>query len=191
MLKATHGWNMNLLVHDKAALDVAAATAQAREWLGRNHYADTYEWGYRDVRPRLLAEAMLDGENGDGPADYKFHVFHGRVRMLAVHTGRFGLHRLTYFDEAMCRLPVRKKTPPDADLKLPAEIDALIGMAERLGGPFDYVRVDLYLAGGAIRFGELTHYNDGACGPYTPQSYDRTLGDMWQLDTRRGTLRRR
>ena len=189
VLKGTHGWNMNLLVHDKAALDVPAVTAQAREWLGRSHYADTYEWGYRNVRPRLLAEAMLCDEKGDIPADFKFHVFHGRVGLLGVHTGRFGRHRTTFFDAAMRRLPMVQNNPPDSDLRLPGEIAALIEVAESLGRVFDYVRVDLYLVRGAVRFGELTHYNDGACGRYTPQPYDRTLGDMWQLDTRRGAFK--
>ena len=189
VLKGTHGWNMNLLVHDKAALDVAAATASAREWLGRSHYADTYEWGYRNVRPRLLAEVMLQDDSGEIPADFKFHVFHGRVGMLVVHTGRFAAHRTTFFDAAMCRLPMIQSNPADPDLRLPDEIPALIELAETLGREFDYVRVDLYLVRGVIYFGELTHYSCSACGLYTPQSYDRTIGDMWQLDTRRRALR--
>ena len=43
------------------------------------------------------------------------------------------------------------------------------------------MRVDLYLVDGRPRFGELTHYDSGACCAYQPASYDRLIGALWRL----------
>ncbi len=187
VLKASHGWSMNLLVHDKRSTDRDAALATASAWLRRSHYADTDEWGYRDVPPRLLAEEMLQDDAGGIPGDLKFHVFEGRVRLIGVHRDRFGLHRVTFFDERMRRLPVTQGCPADPSWQPPQGMARLIEIAERLGAAFDYVRVDLYLVDGKPRFGELTHYDSGGCSAYHPAKYDRLIGDLWRLPgTRRG-----
>ena len=181
VLKASHGWSMNLLVHDKRTIDREAAMATASGWLGRSHYASTDEWGYRDVPPRLLAEEMLLDAGGCIPDDLKFHVFDGRVRLIGVHNDRFGLHRVTFFDEQLRRLPVTQGCPANPLLQPPPGVAKLIPIAEQLGAPFDYVRVDLYLVEGRARFGELTHYDSGGCSAYHPPGYDRLIGDLWQL----------
>lgn len=186
VLKASHGWNMNLLVHDKRLVERAAALQTAAGWLRRNHYDDTGEWGYRDIPPRLLAEEMLEGEAGGPPQDFKFHVFGGRVGLIGVHHGRFGEHRTTFLDRSLRRLPVTQGRPAHPDWTPPAAIGELLRIAERLGLDFDYVRVDLYLVGGQPRFGELTHYDSSGCSPYAPREFDRLLGDMWQMRTAAG-----
>ncbi|WP_428394054.1 ATP-grasp fold amidoligase family protein [Lichenicoccus sp.] len=181
VLKASHGWNMNLLVRDKRTVDRASALATADQWLRTSHDAETGEWGYRSVPHRLLAETLLVDEAGDVPADIKLHVFGGRMRMFEVHSGRFDDHRSAYFGTAMQRLPFTHFLPPDHDWTPPPNIAELIRIAECLGAPFDYVRVDLYAIGGVAYFGELTHYQGSACIAFVPPEYDRIVGDMWEL----------
>lgn len=48
------------------------------------------------------------------------------------------------------------------DFELPAAYPRLIEMAEKLAAPFRYVRVDLYLVGDEVFFGELT-FSPGNC----------------------------
>jgi hypothetical protein len=181
VLKASHGWSMNLLVHDKAAIDRESALATAAGWLRHSHAAATGEWGYRNIQPRLLAETMLLDEFGEIPADLKFYVFNGRMQLLRVHTGRFDNHRITFFDRAMQPLPVNQIYAADPDWLPPPEINEAAGLAERLGADFDFARVDLYVARGRIWFGEITHYDGNATVAYVPRSYDRIIGDMWRL----------
>jgi hypothetical protein len=192
VLKASHGWNMNRLVRDKASVCRATALGQADEWLRQDHYAEAGEWGYRDISPRLLAEEMLLDERDEIPHDFKFFVFHGRARLLRVHANRFGQHSVTFFDEELKLLPVRQAYPPDPSYVLPNGMHELARLAERIGADFDFARVDLYLAKGRPWFGEITHYDSNACMPYVPASFDRTLGDMWRLpDARWISLLRR
>lgn len=181
VLKANHGWNMNILVADRDETDRDAVLRTAAGWLGYNHYDKTGEWGYRDIPPRLLAEEMLLDEQGGIPADLKFHVFNGKSRLLRIHTGRFHNFRTRYFDGDLQPLPFTKFCPLDPDYVLPPETRDMARLAERLAAGFDFARVDLYLVRGRVWFGEMTHYEGSACTPFDPPEYDRIIGDMWQL----------
>lgn len=187
VLKGSHGWNMNLLVHDRTTLDTAAAVSQANDWLQRNHYQTAGEWAYRDLVPRLLAEEMLLDADGGIPADLKFYVFRGRVRLLRVHTGRHGDHRANSYDERLEPLSLKQAARPDPDYVLPPEAHDALRLAERIGAEFDFARVDLYCVGGQVRFGEITHYDGNACAPFRPASFDRVMGDYWTLPSAAAT----
>jgi hypothetical protein len=187
VLKANHGSGTNLIVRDKAAVDRAEALRRADGWLVENHYWWTGEWAYSRIRPRLLVEALLEGDaEGKPPVDYKFYVFHGRPRILDVHIDRFGVgYRYLQRDaETLGPLPFQwgelAATDEESSPYLPAsEVRAMAELAARVGAGFDHVRVDLYLSGGRIWFGELTHYTSNACAPFFPDRYDRVLGDLW------------
>ncbi|WP_160299882.1 ATP-grasp fold amidoligase family protein [Belnapia sp. F-4-1] len=181
VLKGSHGWNMNLLVHDRTALDIPTAVSQANGWLRRNHYETAGEWAYRDLTPRLLAEEMLLDADGGIPADLKFYVFHGRVRLLRVHIGRHGHHRANSYNERLEPWSVRQAHEPDLGYVLPPETQDALRLAEQIGGEFDFARVDLYCVGGRVFFGEITHYDGNACSPFSPAGLDRVIGDYWTL----------
>ncbi len=189
VLKASHGWNMNLLVHDWTTADRCSAMVQAEGWLRRSHYADAEEWGYRDILPRLLVEDMLLDENGAIPHDLKFYVFNGKTKLLRVHADRFGEHRVTFFDSDLELLPFRQIYPADPSYVLPPQAGELAKLAERIAEDFDYARVDLYLVDGRAWFGEITHYDGSACVPFTPAIHDRVIGDIWHLPDGRGRKR--
>lgn len=181
VLKGAHGWNMNLLVHDRTALDIPAAILQAEKWLRRNHFDTAGEWGYRNLTPRLIAEEMLLDADGGIPADLKFYVFSGRARFLRVHTGRHGHHRASSYNERLEPWMVRQSLEPDPSYVLPPEARDAQRLAEKIGEDFDFARVDLYCVGGRVFFGEITHYDGNACSPFKPAGYDRMLGDYWTL----------
>jgi hypothetical protein len=181
VLKANHGSGMNLLVHDKNGMDPEPVRRQAAAWLRRNYYAETREWAYRKIKPRLLAEDMLLDEQGRIPPDLKFYVFHGRVAMLRIHLDRFGAHCVNFYDPDLRPLPFRQTFPTKPDYVPPAELRALGRLAERLAEDFDFARIDLFHVRGQVRFGEITHYDGAARVPFTPREYDRIVGNLWHL----------
>ncbi len=182
-LKGSHGWQMNLLVHDKSALDRAAATRQATRWLSESHFDRCGEWGYRGIRPRLLAEQLLVGDRPSRiPEDFKIFVFGGQPRLLEVHFDRgtddYGF--LIYDARELCPLPSMGGTwRGAAPYVLPPEAPELADVAARLGADFEFVRVDLYLSQGKVWFGELTHYPANACARYAGFEQDLFVGDIW------------
>ncbi|SDB66736.1 ATP-grasp fold amidoligase family protein [Belnapia rosea] len=183
VLKASHGWQMNLVVRDKSSLDRAAVTRQAAAWLAEDHYQRTGEWGYHKLRPRLLAEMLITGERPSSvPEDFKFYVFRGRARLLSIHldrgTEQYGYR--FYAPDDLRPLPFMgggwRGSVPYAP---PPEARQLAAIAGRLGEDFDFVRVDLYFANGRAWFGELTHYPASACIRFPSLVQDRLMGDMW------------
>ncbi|MFC7477276.1 ATP-grasp fold amidoligase family protein [Dankookia sp. GCM10030260] len=192
VLKANNGSGTNLIMRDKAALDRAAATREAARRQEGNHALWTGEWAYGRIRPRLLAEALLEGPGDDAaPVDYKFHLFGGRPRILEVALGRFTDHHrhLLRDAESFRPLPFRwgaraATRDEEAAFVPPPEVHAMARLAVRLGAPFAQVRVDFYLCAGRIRFGELTHYAGNACDAFVPGRYDRVLGDIWAAPER-------
>jgi hypothetical protein len=181
VLKAAHGCGMNIIVRDKAAEDRDDVLRRASEWLGQNYYEVYREWAYRSIPRRLIVEQLLLDENGEIPADFKFLVFHGRVELIRVHGGRFGEHRVNFFDRDVKPVAVRQIFEEDPNYSPPPALASLIPLAEVLAEDFDYARIDLYLVGDKPWFGEITH-NDGTAGiPFTPREFDRKLGDLWTL----------
>ncbi|MCI7410832.1 ATP-grasp fold amidoligase family protein [Helicobacter bilis] len=43
-----------------------------------------------------------------------------------------------------------------------------------------YLRVDLYSIQGRIVVGELTFTPEGGTGRFTPQEWDKKLGELWK-----------
>ena len=149
-------------------------------WLSHT-YKRNSEWAYREVPPRLLVEEFLAG---GVPPDYKFFVFHGRVRMIEVDLDRFTGHKRSLYTADWQRLPVQYGHPAGDDVELPSALPEMIDVAEALGAATDFVRVDLYSLPGRVVCGELTNYPMAGRGWFDPREFDRELGAWWTLPTR-------
>jgi hypothetical protein len=173
-------WSRSLVTPD--CLDWAVLRSLCRGWLGLR-FNPHLEWAYSQVPPRLIAEELL-GANGSIPLDYKFFVFHGRVRLIQVDLDRFGSHVRTAYSPAWDRIPVVYSFPSGPEIERPGSLPEMISIAERLGHETDFVRVDLYEIGGRIVFGEMTNYPAAGNLKFEPSSFDYELGSWWSLPNR-------
>jgi hypothetical protein len=204
VIKPSHGSGAVILVDDRAPADavlpapedpsawtlIAARVRRSalhapefqqicQSWL-RNSYSPVAEWAYRNVPARLIVEELLDVE-GQVPVDYKFWCFNGRVELIQVDAGRFQQHSQSLHlpdwtqIEAVIAAPAPSNPPPR-----PAQLDALISVAVRLAAGIDFARVDLYLLGGQVRFGEMTCYPLTGQGSMTPESTFTALAGGWR-----------
>jgi hypothetical protein len=201
-IKAAHGSGGCVLISDAAPPDAALpeppvgwsrflvrpeATDWGRlrrlcaEWLSRR-YA-TWEWGYRDLIPRILAEELLHGEQGV-PWDYKLFTFHGRVRLVEVDVDRYGEIRRTLYTPDWELVPVRFKYPRGPEVERPERLDEMIEIAERLAGMLDFVRVDFFALGSRVVVGELTSYPGAGASLVDPPEFDAELGSWWSQPRR-------
>jgi hypothetical protein len=180
VLKATHGSGWNLFVRDKNVFDWDMALITMKEWLQSRYYHEWKEWAYIHVKPQILIEEMLNWQDGRAPADYKIYVFNGRARLIELHTGRFVDHRVDHFDENWRELAVTALAPPSSRVHMkPPHLDEMLWVAETLGRPFEFARVDLYSQNGKIYFGEITHYPCGGMNIFQPRAFDKALGALW------------
>ncbi|MGY1722932.1 ATP-grasp fold amidoligase family protein [Blastococcus sp. SYSU DS0533] len=170
------------LVRFGAASDVvdASTVAATRDWLRDDQSVLLGEWAYGQARRLLVVEEAIGG--GVPLDDYKFFVFDGRVAVVQVDRNRFtGDHTRTFYTPDWQPVPVQVVVPSGPPTEAPADLAAMLHAAQVLGRSFDFMRVDLYSAGGAIWFGELTPYPGGGVMPFEPASVDAWLGSRWTL----------
>ena len=104
VVKPTHGCGWLEIVRDKSTVDPDALRRQCADWMARNFFYVAGEWVYKNIKPRLMVEELLDDGDGGIPYDFIFFVFNGRVEFISVDLDRFGDHRRNMYDRDWNRL---------------------------------------------------------------------------------------
>lgn len=187
VLKCTHDSGGLVICRDKARFDRAAARKKLEGHLHNSFYAVGREWPYKDVKPRLLAEAYLDGGE-KGLTDYKFFCLDGEPRFLYISRGleHHPTAEISFYDLDGRELPFhRSDFRPYHNAVMPenfADMKAAAGrLAAAVGCPF--VRIDLYSVGGRIYFSEITFSPCSGMIPFEPAEADAELGALLHLPT--------
>jgi hypothetical protein len=167
-------WKLALVHPDRVRRDRLVETGEG--WMSRGF--SSREWGYRNVPRRVLVEELLE-EDGRVAFDYKFFVFHGRVRMVEVDLDRFQGHTRTLYTPEWERIEAEYGYLAGADVEPPRPLPEMLRISEALGVETDFVRVDLYCPGDRIVFGEFTTYPMRGEGEFKPSDVDRWLGSWW------------
>ena len=167
VLKCSHGCKCNVFCHDKRSLDWEMARANLDSWMQMDFSMLLGEIHYGKMTPRIICEEFLqDGTGQELPLDYKVYCFRGRVHCTMVCTGRKPNEgaRLVFYD-----LEWKQKLPyglsdhaADEDIPRPAAYEEILECAQRLSGPFPFVRMDFYSINGRARLGEMT-FSPGGC----------------------------
>ncbi|HEA29944.1 MAG TPA: glycosyltransferase [Leeuwenhoekiella sp.] len=184
VLKATHGYDMNIIVKDKKEFNEKRSRELARQWLSINHYYHAgMEWAYKNIKPRLIAEKLLEEKGKDYINDYKFFCFNGQPKFLKVDLDRGNDHCQGYYDTEWNQLPFEKKggNTIKETMEKPHNFEEMVQVARKLSGDFPFVRVDLYNLDGKIVFGEMTFYPADGRTEFEPAHYNRVLGDYIKL----------
>jgi hypothetical protein len=192
VIKASHGSGFVVIVTDKSTIDHTDVAARVRRWLELDWYRLRREWAYQGIPRRVLVEKLLL-EQGELPANYKFHVFNGRARFVTVGArtpliaGVYGdapPPPSSYFDENWRPLAVRRRRPlADPPPERPSNFPEMRELAEKLAEDFEFCRVDLYSVDGHIYFGEITQYPHAGLGRFSPGEFDLALGEVWRNGT--------
>lgn len=159
-MKLNVGCRCNLVCKDKNELDEEQVIETARKWFKQDYYKRFAEMQYKDVKPCIIVEKYLGTESGELPVDYKFYCMNGKASSVMVCVDRKdGQHPKFFFlDREWNKLPYTKERflYPDLVIEKPKMIDQAFDLAEKLSKNFPFVRVDLYIIGEKIYFGELT-----------------------------------
>ena len=180
------GGNFVRLVANKSETDLDALRRTAAEWLSLPSKTKNggRAWQYYSGKPsRILIEQYLTDAGADDLTDYKFLCFRGRVHYIIVDKDRFTDHKRNFYDTNWNFYPV------DTDhhcspktIEKPENLSAMIRVAEILSADFPAVRVDLYNVCGKIYFGELTFYPWDGYVRFNPDTFDYTLGNLFDLN---------
>ena len=190
VLKCTHDSGGVVVVTDKGKIDKDVAKEKLENGLRHNYYYAGYEWPYKNVPPRIIAEKFMadekQSESGlDDMIDYKFMCFNGIVRCVFTCTDRRsddGL-KVTFFDNDWKQLPFERHYPAAAagSIKRPNQFGLMKQLAEKLSENIPFVRVDFYEINNQVYFGELTFYPGAGMEEFSPEKYDYILGEWIKL----------
>ena len=184
VLKCTHDSGGLVICRDKQTLDKEAARIKIEKSLKRNYYYQNREWPYKNVKPRILAEALIsDRDHKDLPV-YKIFCFHGVPKLIQmVQNDKQPEESIDYFDGQWNRLDLRQNYPNSrVPMTKPDCLEEMLEIAAKLAGDREFIRVDLFLSNGNIYFSEYTFYSDAGFSRFHPDSWDAELGRWIQLN---------
>lgn len=187
VLKCTHDSGGLLIVKDKSQLNFAVARKLFNKLLKRNYYLLSREWPYKNIKPRIIAEAYMEDRSTCELRDYKFYVFNGLVRALYIATERGSGKeaKFDYFDADFNHLPFMYGRPnADVTPSKPIYFEEMKNLASKLSSGFPHVRVDFYEVNGNIYFGELTFFDGGGFEAFVPQEWDFKFGEWLALPSK-------
>lgn len=186
VLKCTHDSGGLVIVKEKAALDKAAAKEKIEKSLKQNYYYSGREWPYKDVKPRILAEAYLEDEDREDLSDYKVMCFGGEPKMIQLHRGRFGVHTQDFYDAGWKKLAILRGAPNSGEVApKPDFLEEMLELSRKLSSNTPQLRVDWYFTNGRLYFGELTFFPASGMKGFQPESWDETLGEWITLPDNR------
>lgn len=186
VLKSTHGSGPNWIkiVNDKSKVNWFAEKLVMKQWLKNRIDWMGGEWHYGEMKPRIIAEKFLEGENGE-LTDYKIHCFNGKAAYILVCVGRAqGKVKFYCMDRNWNLLRINRasvEAPDGFSLPKPKNIDRMIKIAEELSKPFPVVRMDFYEDNSKVYFGEFTFFeSSGFDDDYTYKG-QKYIGDLITL----------
>ena len=159
VMKCSHACAFNFICKNKEEINIPELKKKFNKWLKTNYGKKTVELHYAPIKPQIIIEKFLEGEDGKLPTEYKIHVFNGKARSMYVVTSRgvdirYNNYYIDWTPFDGSQFNGWKKT--DYELKKPAHWNDMVEMAEILSKPFPFVRVDLYNIKGKIYFSEMT-----------------------------------
>ena len=178
IVKPNHASGLKLIV-ENTQFNKTKLIQICRKWLRINYGVKKLEWAYQPIKRKIMIEELLIDEGGSTPKRFKFHMFHGKCKLIRVFFGKEHVS-LSHFDEKWNYLPVKMShLPQGPNIKKPKNYKNMLAIAEKIAEHFVYIRVDLYNIDGKIYFGELTHYPNSGRSRIEPNSFDFELGKYW------------
>lgn len=187
VLKTTHGGGSGGVVvcKDKTTLNIADCKRELQRSMKQNIYRHLREWPYKDVKPRIIAEKLLEVKESEDLPDYKFYCFNGEPRYCQVIRDRNFKETIDFYDMDWNHLPFIGLNPVAKNGLNPVErpfcFENMIRICKELAKDIIFSRIDLYVIDEKVYFGEITFYPASGLGEFSPQEWNYTLGEMIQL----------
>ncbi len=182
VLKCNHNSGTGMYIcKDKSQMDEKRVKRDIRKGLQQNYYLTCREWPYKDVPRKIIAEQYMENGKGEDLVDYKFFCFNGEPKFVYISQGLSNHHtaRISYVWLDWKPMPLQRTDykqfevlPPE-----PQKIDEMIKMSKVLSDDIPFARLDFYEIKGQVYFGEITLFPGGGFTEYSPQEWDKTLGD--------------
>jgi hypothetical protein len=193
IVKTNHNSSGGVVIKDKNDIsNWKHIQNKLRANLAQDYYWNSREMVYKNIKPLLIVEKLLDDGSGNFPKDYKVHCFNGKVRMINVDLDRGTENQScnwynTEWSKEKYDWGGRLKngslmTQSEIKIPKPKCLPQMIKLSEYLSSPFKYLRVDWYIINNQLFFGELTLYHHAGGKPIRPKKWDFELGKYLILE---------
>ena len=183
VLKVNWGSGQNIIVKDKTKINRKNAVSKLRDWMKshHNHYYHSFEWAYKNITPKVVAEKLLLLD--EGPIEYKMFCFDGKFKFALLEINwNTPQHCRAFCDENYNEVNFVIGNYQHSSLpKKSNEFELMRNLAQKLAEKFPAVRVDFYNVKGKIYFGEMTFYSGSGYSIIKPEEYNFKLGDWLRL----------
>lgn len=189
VIKCNHNSGLGMYIcYDKSQMNVDQVKISLKKGLAQNYFLTGREWPYKNVKPRIIAEAYMEDSTYKELRDYKFFTFGGEPKVLYIAQGR-GKDEPTvadFFDMDFHHLPFTidhdmANTPPQK----PTCFEEMKRLAAILSEGTPQLRVDFYEVDGRVYFGEMTFFHCSGMEAFHPEEWDRIFGDWVTLPPER------
>lgn len=183
VLKATHGKGMTEVVLDKPHWNSATAKKRFGKWLRENYaFADGFELQYRDINPKIIAEAILD-DSPEGIPCYGVVCFHGNPYAIWADTGcgtddtRRSVYALNWEQQNT----TAQYPPADNPLPKPAKLDSMLEYARSISQDFPFMKVNFFEVDGEVYFSSVDFSPESGVLCWSSPQADEEYGSLITL----------
>lgn len=181
VLKATHDSSGATICRDKNSFDFESAKRKFDVVLSRSWYYRNREWVYKDLKPRIIADKLLDDGSGHELQDYKFWCFNGEPKIMYITNKGKNIYE-NFYDMNFQPLNINHGYPRSIpEYSKPIGFNIMIDIAKKLSVGIPFVRIDFFEIAGHVYFGEYTFYDWGGEKPFQTQEMDLELGSYIHL----------
>lgn len=182
IMKCTH--DSGGLVICNGYINKKKAMKKINKSLKKNYYISGREWPYKNVKPRIIIERLLENTDKQELIEYDFFCFNGEPKIVTVCHGDRNPDRFNdFYDINFNKLNLKcNYESSNKVFEKPKLYEEMINVAKKLCKEVPFLRVDLYLCDNKIYVGELTFFHWGGCGIFKPEEWNKKMGDMLKLD---------
>lgn len=185
VMKCTHDSGNVVVCIDKNIFNKKNARKRINKSLKTNYFYISREWPYKNVEKKIIIEKYMKDYNKIDLTDYKFYCFNGEPKYLYISEGlsNHSTAKIDFFDMNFDRAPFGRTDFNHFDEipEKPINFEEMKKLAKELSKGFSFLRVDFYEINGKIYFGELTFTPCGGFMIFSPEEWDKKLGDLLEL----------
>ena len=134
------------------------------------------------MKPRIIAESLLQDKNHLVPEDYKVYCFNGKPKYIVIFHNRFDDSK--QLSESVYNLKWEKQNISldepfeisKEEVEKPKCLDEMIDISYKLCSGYPLLRLDYYIINNKIYFGEITFHTASGLQPMIPKELDQQLG---------------
>ena len=187
VIKCNHDSGSTIICRNKEDFDIEKAKMKLASALNKNHYKQSREWVYKNVKPVIIAEPLLKNVvNNENSAEdlwtYKFLCFNGVPKIMYVTVKNDDIWE-NYYDMDFKPLDIKRQYRTNKNLiPRPDAWEEMKHIAEVLSKDLPHVRVDLYCTDCGIKFSEMG-FQDWSGYSLFPTRWEKKLGEWIVLPT--------